>query len=321
MSGELIQGDEISAICRPRWQEVFEIWVAKQRGARQRDYRRIWVNFADFYGQKPEEVKPEDVLRWRKWLEDNDFATSTVRTYLAILASFYDFAAECGMEKRNPVGKYILPKARPYSSGRYLSEEEEAALLGAIDRETAWGLRDYALILFLLRSGRRAGEILGLRWGDFEVRKEGVWYHWRKPGGNDPKDMHRSKLKWEVWAGITSYLEACGRLEGMKEEDILFTPLTDMAGRIERLHGLDWRYQALAAGSIGRLIQMYARWAGLAADEISPKALRYTAAVRKWNSGCDLDTLREFMGFTNVDPARVLVKKLMALKATEDNPG
>jgi integrase len=195
-----------------------------------------------------------------------------------------------------------------------LSEEEEAKLLGVIDVETDWGRRDYALILLLVRSGRRVGEALGLRWGDFEVTRDGVWYEWRDErkgmavDREKDADQRRARLDWEVWTAICAHLEGCGRLETMQDEDVIFTPLSDICGRVERLHGKDWRKQALAKENIGRMIQMYARWAGLRAEEITPKALRYTALMRRRQAGCGLEEIRRDLGYGSLDAVRLALK-------------
>ncbi len=299
-----VEADE--AVQETRWSQAREAWIGRQRrGSTRRAYQTILDGFLGFSGKPAWAATTEEVRRWRGWLEQENYATSTIRTYLATLASFYAAAVGNGLAKSNPVEAELLPKASPYASGRYLTEEEEEALLGAIDRETRWGLRDYALILCLLRSGRRTSEILGLRWGDFEVGKAGVGYRAGRLEG-----CRWGRLDWEVWAAICEYLEGCGRAEGIGEEEAIFTPLTDVAGRVERLYGKEWRKHGLSEVSVGRLIQMYALWAGLPAEEITPKALRYTAGARKWKAACTLEELRDFMGHTDVDVTRKFVRRL-----------
>ncbi len=164
----------IEAGWEAKWQAAFQKWIERQRGGgTRRDYRRIVEQFFSFCERRPEAVSVEDVLRWRAHLEEEEYAASTIRTYLSTVKSFYLAAIDLKLVKVNPVAVEALPKASRYASGRYLSEAEETALLRAIDVETIWGKRDYALILCLLRSGRRTSEILGLRWGDFEVKEGG----------------------------------------------------------------------------------------------------------------------------------------------------
>jgi site-specific recombinase XerD len=122
-----------------------------------RDYRRIVKSFLEFCGKEVEEVRFEDVRAWKERLEAEDYAASTMRTYLETVRSFFDHASTQGLVESNPVATELLPKVKAYASGRYLTEEEEAKLLDAIDVESEWGKRDYALILLLVRSGRRVG--------------------------------------------------------------------------------------------------------------------------------------------------------------------
>ncbi len=304
---------------------MVEEWAEGMRGEGvRRDYQRIVHGFLEFCGKGVEAVRAEDVRAWKAWLEKEEYAASTMRTYLATAASFFDYACERGLVESNPVANELLPKATPYASGRYLSEDEEARLLAAIDVDTEWGMRDYALILFLVRSGRRTGEALGLRWGDFEVMKDGVWYCWKSKrkdlgengengmrrltgspaGRKNPGNQRRARLDWEAWTAICKYLESCGRLGKIGDEEVIFTPLSDVAGRVERLYGKDWRRHALSEANIGRLIRMYANWAGLAADEITPKALRYTALVRRKQAGWGLEEMRQDLGYESLDAVR-----------------
>lgn len=290
----------------PPWQRAFRGWIGRKRSERtRRDYRRIGEQFLAFCGKAPGAVSAEDVQSWQAHLEQEGYAASTIRTYLATVQSFFGCAVEWGLVAANPVAEGSLPKLVPYESGRYLSEEEEAALLKAIDVQTAWGRRDYALILFLLRSGRKCEEVLGLRWGDFEVDKQGVRFRRggkREKGGEEVEQWE--KLDWEVWGAICRHLEGCGRLAGIGEEELIFTPLTDVAGRVEKLYGEAWQGHRLGAGSVGRLVQRYAGWAGLPAKEITPKALRYTAGVRKWQAGGSVEELQELLGHAEVESTR-----------------
>jgi hypothetical protein len=52
------------------------------------------------------------------------------------------------------------------------------------------------------------------------------------------------------------------------------------------------------------------RWAELPAEEITPKALHYTAGRRKWNAGCTVEALPAFMGHADVETTWAWVKEL-----------
>ena len=57
---------------------------------------------------------------------------------------------------------------------RTLKREEAKILLDAIDRGTALGKRDYALIMLLLRTGIRRAEAVALTIGDLVMEQD---YH------------------------------------------------------------------------------------------------------------------------------------------------
>jgi site-specific recombinase XerD len=83
---------------------------------------------------------------------------------------------------------------------KYLVPEEVQRLLGACDRKTPTGRRNYAILLLLARLGLRAGEVVGLKLDDIDwrageilVRGKGL-FHDRMP------------LPADVGEAITSYL-------------------------------------------------------------------------------------------------------------------
>jgi integrase len=95
-------------------------------------------------------------------------ATHNLR--LAILSSFYAYArtwrgSPC---TDNPVEQIARRKVQVYASATPLSREHVRDRLAAIDRTTAAGLRDYALLTLALQTGRRVSELAGLTLGDLE---------------------------------------------------------------------------------------------------------------------------------------------------------
>src|SRR5439155_22958185 len=85
-----------------------------------------------------------------------------------------------------------LPKA--------ISRTDAAALLGACDRRTAMGRRDYAVIILLLRLGLRRGEVARLTLDDIDWRAAELVVHGK--GGRED----RLPLPADVGEAIASYL-------------------------------------------------------------------------------------------------------------------
>ena len=63
-----------------------------------------------------------------------------------------------------------VPNWRLSGIPKYLGVEEVEALLGACDRRTGTGRRDYAILLLLARLGLRAGEVVALELDDIDWR-------------------------------------------------------------------------------------------------------------------------------------------------------
>ena len=94
----------------------------------------------------------------------------------------------------------------------------------------------------------------------------------------------------------------------MREQDFIFTRLTDVSGHLQRLDGPAWDSKPLHHRSVEHTAQMYAEWAQLPEGRITATALRYTGAVRKWQAEHDLEALRDFLGFATIQATRKWVK-------------
>ena len=110
------------------------------------------------------------------------YQPTSMRTVLSALRHFLAWAAETGAVSRD------LTSAVPRSSGRTmrvrspLTAAEEDCFLRAFDRTTAVGRRDYAISLLALRLGLRSGDIVRLRWADFDWRRQTLTVVQQKTG-------------------------------------------------------------------------------------------------------------------------------------------
>lgn len=303
------------------WKKFTEAWIRKGKYPRslktQQYYRWVIEKFIRFCKKPWREISDDDILRYRAWMEAEQYALSTVWRSLYLIYAFFRQAILKGLVNVNPVKVEYIPQFDPYTRCRFLSEEEEQRLLEAIDVDTQWGLRDYALILFMLRSGRRAGEVLKLRWGDFEVQGEEVWYWWGKKWSceeaKNAKELSRGRktlLDAEVWLAVMRFLEGSGRLGGILQKHYIFTCLTDLTGSLQNRWGNDWRNYPIHLSNLTENVKRYARWAELPWEEISLKALRYTAAVHKLRQGLSYKEVAEFIGYEKLEYAKGLFKKM-----------
>jgi site-specific recombinase XerD len=100
---------------------------------------------------------------------------------------------------------------------KYLIPEEVSRVLGACDRQTSNGRRNYAILLLLARLGLRAGEVVHLRlddidWrsGELSVRGKGL-FHDRMPLPSDVGEALASYLRRDRPTSQTRQLFVCMR--------------------------------------------------------------------------------------------------------------
>ena len=88
----------------------------------------------------------------------------------------------------NPIAILDRRDVQEYANAQPLSKEEVIETLQRIDRSVLAGKRDYALLLILLTTGRRASEILSLQWKHVHISGDQVILHFEHCKGN--KDMY-----------------------------------------------------------------------------------------------------------------------------------
>jgi integrase len=111
---------------------------------------------------------------------------ATVAQRLAIISSFYRFAIRRGhYDGVNPLERLDRPKVERYKNARALDFADVKRRFAAIDRTTPEGLRDYALLILAMHTGRRSAELAALAWADVEVHEgDRISIAWRRLKGN-----------------------------------------------------------------------------------------------------------------------------------------
>jgi integrase len=79
-----------------------------------------------------------------------------------------------GILNRLPDFKFLVPQSRTRKILPAFSVDEVADVLKSIDRTTAIGKRNYAIILLAVTTGIRAGDILNLKFGDIDFENYNV---------------------------------------------------------------------------------------------------------------------------------------------------
>jgi len=336
------------------WAEAFELWLeSRPSDNTRRSYRGAWQAFLAFVDKDPWQVGKTDVARWLDELRRQGLSKSTLQVRVAAISSFYIYARDeyevnkpdgtCApLHDANPAAaKSLRTKVNPYGKARYLSTMEARALLQAIPRDTMQGLRDYALFLCYLATGRRNSEVRTLKWEAFEGAGDGerqfgerqagerVWYRWSGKGKSDK----RYECPLPVWQAIHAYLKAAGRLEGIRSDDFIFTALSDHAARLPNVSGKiavvnevndriadgeTWRpgLTPLSMHEVGRLLKRYARLGGLDPGKVKVHTLRHTAAMLRKESGASLEEICQFLCHSSLAVTQIYLHEVEGKKDT-----
>lgn len=117
-------------------------------------------------------------------------AATTANLRLAAISSFYRYALRHDfLRGGNPIERVERQSVQSYAAARPLSYDELRTRLAEIDLTTAAGLRDYALLLLGLHTGRRLSELAGLRREHIVIRASRVEITWvRCKGGKTMRD-------------------------------------------------------------------------------------------------------------------------------------
>ncbi len=104
----------------------------------------------------------------------------------AILSSFYQYANKRGFtECGNPIELVDRARVKPFEQAIGLEPEDAKDFLHDIDPHTTSGLRNMALLLVLMVTGRRASEVGSLRWKHVLLGRNKTMLHFERCKGGE----------------------------------------------------------------------------------------------------------------------------------------
>ncbi len=176
----------------------------------------------------------------------------------------------------------------------YLDKAEMDALLEAPHRQTAQGLRDYVLLLFLYNTGARASEAAQVTVADLSLTSP--------PSVRLVGKGHRVR-HCPLW---------------MKTAQSL-TPLIMNRARSEPVFR-NRRQQPITRFGIRALVQRTVATASqhlpsLRDKLISPHTIRHTTAVHLLRAGVDINTIRAWLGHVSLDTTNIYAEVDLEMKA------
>lgn len=161
----------------------------------QRSYDRAITDFVDWYCSEPRlAFNRTVVLRYRIFLEQKQYAATTINLRLAAVRRVAFEAADSGLlspELAAGIRRVKGVRRIGVRVGNWLTVEQAKRLLAVVDRGSLRGKRDYAMIAMLIGFGLRRGELLGLRVDSSRAKSIGLSpIYWAKLGTSGLPQSH-----------------------------------------------------------------------------------------------------------------------------------
>jgi integrase/recombinase XerC len=278
------------------WERTLYAFLAEKerRSGSQRtvqSYSRMLRDFFGRSGKTPDEVTSQDVFAWAygAGLSGKEPGSITIGARLACLSSFYRFLIRMEVVASNPCDALDRPRVIP-GMAKGLSADQIKRLLDAIPLNTPVGLRDRAIVLTLILTGRRREEILRLKVGDIS-QEDSAFYSYRGKGGKTGK----RELPRPVLDAIETWLASTGRhLSAMAPEDSLWPDIRTGRG--------------ITSGTFYARLRHYLKLAGLPQSGVH--VFRHSAAKLRRDAGESIEDVSRFLDHSSLAVTTTYLRRL-----------
>ena len=252
--------------------------------------RMLRHGFATF-GTTPEQVQSPDVFNWSyaTGLSGRRPSSITIAARIACLSSYYRFLIRMGLLVANPCDAIERPRATP-SQPHGLSAEQIQKLLAVIPGSKV-GLRDRAIILTLVFTGRRRAEVMGMTRGAISEEEGRVVYGYRGKGGK----VGRRELPHPAYAAIATALAAWDKdLATMAPAESIWPSASGTRG--------------LTSGTFYGNLRRYLAAAGLPLSGVH--VFRHSAAKLRRDAGESVESVSSFLDHSSLAVTSIYLRRL-----------
>ncbi len=225
-----------------------------------------------------EEITRNDLLSFVEHEQDRGLKASTVRTRLRSLNAFIRFAIEDEIVGPEVLSKRIIIKV-PDLLPRAIELDDVEQLFSVIDKT-----RDKAMLLVLLRTGMRIGELLNTTLQDVNLKESRIEIY----------EAHKNRV------GRVVYLS----------DDAQDALISWIKKRDKKTEFVFYGYgdNPLSYPAARMVFVKYVKKAGLSHKGYTLHCLRHTNASELLNAGMPLECLKELLGHSTVEMTRRYAK-------------
>ena len=246
-----------------------------------------------------DDIKPTDIdrellrkyrLRLNRYGSENggdDLKTITQTYHLIALRGFLKYLTRREIKSLDPSLVDLPHVIRKQVTFLHFDEVED--MLAQIDTSTESGLRDRAIIELLYSGGLRVSELVGLDRGSINLERREFMV--RGKGSKDrPIFISQSAAD-----RVQDYLDArSDSLPALFLNNSRNTQTVDTSGN----------YRRITARSVERIVEKYARLAGIT-KHVSPHTLRHSFATDLLMNGADLRSVQSMLGHADISTTQI----------------
>lgn len=258
-------------------------------------------------------VKKSDVKKFYAYLHTaKKFSTGTIQLYQNLIYPAFQMAVDDDLIRKNPCSGCMKDYTRKglYTTKYPLSREEQKTLLNFVKKDSIY-CRYYVMIAFMLATGCRIGEVIGLTWNDIDFdekivsvnhqviykKKDGKYQHYIEPPKN--RTSRTIPLKQDIISILKQHrmetyfaskasdykLEGYSNFVFLNSEMTLYTPNT----LTRTFHGIRDAYNKELENESEIMI-----------PDFTAHTLRHTFCTRMAENGTDVKVLQTIMGHKTI---------------------
>lgn len=248
-----------------------------------------WVVFTN---RNIKELKRADIIEYKSHLLRESKAENTIDSYLTVVRRFFEWCEAIGEHENIAAGIKLHHKRIGFRKG-HLSTQEITRLFDVIDRSTIHGMRDYAIINLMLRSGVRCVEVSRLRVCDIYISPSRCSILLQRKGDNSRTE--RLGLTIKALQPVHDYLQYRGA--SCEDEPVFLTHCsTSDAG--------------LTPSRISKIVVAYMKAAGVYSSTKTAHSLRHTAAVQAIKNKVPIKEVQLMLGHRRVETTEIYLKSV-----------
>ena len=265
--------------------EDFIYYLQAERGLSENTVESYKHDVLSFIAETKKGIKninKKDIQKYMDSLSDSGISTPTIARKMSSLRMLFLFLIGENLIDKNPIANIESPKMEK-KLPQFLSVDEIETLIGSINGNFKYSLRDRTILELLYGCGLRVSELLNLRAEDIFFKEDFI----RVKGKGDKERI--VPLGEKAKQSLIKYITELRPSLNKKKSPFLF--LTRKGNKLSRM-GLWKRFQDCTVKS------------GIK-KEITPHTLRHSFATHLLERGASLRTVQLLLGHSDISTTQI----------------